>query len=88
MYSLRYGTLPIVHRVGGLADTVIDDVTGFVFEAASADALLAAIKRATRAFARPAKWREMQLKGMSLDFGWPRAAREYLSIYAPLVRTD
>jgi starch synthase len=86
MYSLKYGTPPIVHRVGGLADTVDDGVTGFVFEEPKATALAAAIKRAATAFAKPDLWRAMQLRGMAKDFGWHRSAREYLDVYRSLIR--
>ncbi len=86
MYSLRYGTPPIVHRVGGLADTVEDGVTGFVFDEPKVAALVAAVRRAKTTFARPEAWRPMQLRGMAKDFGWPRAAQEYLSIYESLIR--
>ena len=86
MYSLRYGTPPIVHRVGGLADTVEDGVTGFSFEEASPAALGAAIKRARSTFDDPHAWRAMQLRGMSKDFGWPRSAQQYLDVYHQLLK--
>jgi starch synthase len=86
MYSLRYGTPPIVHRVGGLADTVVDGVNGFVFEKATVAALTAAIGRAAKLFARPSLWREMQVRGMADDFGWDRAAKEYLAVYQSLLK--
>src|SRR5207245_7250120 len=53
MYSLRYGTVPVVRAVGGLADTVQDGVTGFVFEKYLPEAFLAALRRALRAFREP-----------------------------------
>lgn len=85
MYSLRYGTPPIVHKVGGLADTVEDGVTGFAFDIPKAGALVAAVKRAASAFAKPEVWRPLQLRGMAKDFGWPRAAQEYLALYKSLI---
>ena len=88
MYSLKYGTPPIVHRVGGLADTVEDGVTGFTFDVPRTSALAAAIKRAAAMFAKPEVWREMQLRAMAKDFGWPNAAREYLTVYDSLLRKD
>ncbi len=87
MYSLRYGTVPIVRRVGGLADTVVDDSpgqaapTGFVFEDYTAAALLGTIRRALAAFRNPSKWRALQAAGMSQDHSWDRSAREYVKIY-------
>ena len=81
MYSLRYGTPPIVHRVGGLADSVEDGVTGFVFDEPRAGALAAAVKRAQQLFEKPRAWRALQLHGMAKDFSWQRAAHEYLGIY-------
>jgi starch synthase len=86
MYSLRYGTPPIVHRVGGLADTVEDGVTGFVFNEPRVAALIGGVKRAAAAFAKREVWRPMQLRGMAKDFGWPRAAKEYLEVYNSLTR--
>jgi len=89
MYAMRYGTLPVVRRVGGLADTVVDagepgcnlgvpDATGFVFGECSAAAMTDAFERALQAWrAYPANWRRMQRNAMSQDFGWRRSAREY-----------
>lgn len=87
MYSLRYGTPPIVHRVGGLADTVEDHVTGFSFREPTPLALAEAIKRARTAFADAHAWRAMQLRGMQKDFGWPRSAQQYLDVYRQLLKT-
>jgi len=81
MYSLRYGTVPIVRAVGGLADTVEEGVTGFVFKEYTAEALLQALHRALRAFQDPQKWRTLQLAGMKQDHSWDRSAREYVRIY-------
>ena len=88
MYSLRYGTVPVVRATGGLADTVDDaDRTpnggnGFVFEDASGAALLAALRRALTVFREdPARWRTLQQAGMSRDFSWHVSARAYLEAY-------
>jgi starch synthase len=87
MYSMRYGTVPVVRRVGGLADTVRDyspghpDATGFVFEEYTPAALLAALSRALALFREPAAWRALQLAGMRQDHSWDRSAREYVKIY-------
>jgi starch synthase len=88
MYSLRYGTVPIVRRVGGLADTVQDywpgrfDATGFVFNEYTEWALLDAIRRAIWVY-RDNKdaWRALQVNGMAEDLSWDRSAREYVKIY-------
>jgi starch synthase len=87
MYSLRYGTVPIVRRVGGLADTVTDEqfsrrkATGFVFDAHTPEALLGTVRRALSTFGNPGRWKELQLEGMAQDHSWDRSAREYVKIY-------
>jgi starch synthase len=86
MYSMRYGTVPIVHAVGGLYDTVTDyasgrNAAGFVFSDYRPAALLDAIARALRVFADKRKWRALQLAGMRQDFSWDRSAAEYVKIY-------
>jgi starch synthase len=90
---LRYGTLPLVRRVGGLADTVVDcalenlddgTATGFVFDELSVDGLLSAVRRAFALFRRPEQWVAVQRRGMGLRFDWPTAAQHYLAIYQSL----
>jgi len=90
MYSQRYGTIPIVRRTGGLADTVIDAIpetladntaTGIVFREASAGSLLEACKRAMLLYSSPDVWRKMQVNAMGKDFSWQRSAQEYLELY-------
>ena len=90
MYSLRYGTAPIVHRVGGLADTVVDatpenlkagTATGFVFDTMSGAALVAAVERALALYANARAWRKVQLAGMRQDFSWRTRAEQYLALY-------
>jgi starch synthase len=90
MYSLRYGTLPIVHRTGGLADTVVDATeeamargvaTGFVFDAPTPPALSEAVTRALRLYRRPELWRRLQVTGMRQDFSWESSASHYLDLY-------
>ena len=82
LYGLRYGTLPIVRRVGGLADTVSDGHTGFCFDAANADALADCVHRAaaTRRDA-PEVWAGMQAAAMGGDHSWAGPARQYLALY-------
>jgi starch synthase len=87
MYSLRYGTIPIVRAVGGLADTVVDysprrtQANGFVFHDYSPGALLEALERAIALFRNKPKWLALQAAGMKLDLSWDRSAREYVKIY-------
>jgi starch synthase len=90
MYSMRYGTPPVVRRTGGLADTVVDateenlrarTATGFVFDEASTRALLGAVRRALVAAREPVLWSGIQRAGMARDASWSRAAPEYLNLY-------
>ena len=87
MYSLKYGTVPIVRSTGGLVDTVVDATvpdsfgTGFRFDDADAGALLDAVDRACRAFSHPQRWRQIQRWGMEQDFSWEAAAAKYEEIY-------
>ena len=88
MYSLAYGTLPIVRSVGGLKDTVIDaeadptNATGFAFETPQPYALLACIRRALLMYHEaPEKIADIQLRAMQTKFTWQAAAKEYVDIY-------
>lgn len=87
LYGLRYGTLPVVSKVGGLADTVADGVTGFQFEPVDTEQLALAIERACDLFATPAKWRAMMRKAMTQDVGWDTAALAYRSLYERLLES-
>jgi starch synthase len=80
MYSMRYGTVPIVRAVGGLADTVTPK-TGFSFQDYSPAALVGALQAALTAYAKPRTWRALQVAGMRQDFSWDRSATEYVKIY-------
>ncbi len=84
MYSLRYGTPPIVHATGGLRDTVENGVTGFVFAEPSPHSLWLAVERAFDLYSRPAEWKRMMLAGMHKDFSWEHSARQYLGVYQEL----
>ena len=87
MYSMRYGTVPVVRATGGLDDTVTDynDAagmgTGFTFRPYTAPALLEAMERAKAVFANPSNWKRLQVAGMRQDFSWDRSAREYVKLY-------
>lgn len=85
MYSQRYGTVPIVHGVGGLKDTVEDEVTGFVFTEPSANGLWLTVERALAAYADRPHWRRLMLAGMTRDFSWEVSAKEYATLYRKLV---
>lgn len=87
MYSLRYGTVPVVRAVGGLADTV-DARTGFLFEDYTPAALLDALQRALAAFRQPPKWGALQRAGMGRDFSWDRSAQEYVKIYERVLKAS
>ncbi len=87
LYSLRYGTVPVVRAVGGLDDTVADaddsprEATGFKFGSYTAAAMLAAIRRALTAFSNPSRWSEIQRAGMRRDHSWDASAAEYVKVY-------
>jgi len=87
MHALRYGTVPVVRRTGGLADT-IDDFhpragkgTGFVFDDYTPDALIASVKRALQVYRDPKRWKSIMQAGMKLDFSWKSSAKEYVKVY-------
>jgi starch synthase len=80
LYGLRYGTLPVVRRTGGLADTVTD-MTGIVFDGMTAPSLAGALRHACDRFSRPELWRKMQRNAMGRDFSWTSAARKYVGLY-------
>ena len=85
MYSMRYGTVPVVHAVGGLADTVTPK-TGFVFDDYSPAALQGCLARALDTFRDRRKWRALQKAGMARDFSWDRSAKEYVKIYDRVIK--
>ena len=90
LYSLRYGTLPVVREVGGLADTVVDasdqametgTATGFVFRQPLASEFLGAARRAIELWHDQGAWQGMQRVAMAQDFSWQRSAERYLELY-------
>ncbi|HET7004520.1 MAG TPA: glycogen synthase GlgA [Candidatus Binatia bacterium] len=91
MYSLKYGTPPIVRAVGGLKDSVQDydpannSGTGFVFTSDDADALLGAIDRGLLAYRDKANWTALRRRAMAMDFSWERSAQHYRDIYKSLL---
>ena len=97
LYSLRYGTLPIVRNTGGLADSVVDAsgddlkndlATGFKFDAATAEALEESLRRAISLFQRPRIWRKMVLTAMEQSFSWEESSQAYLDLYDSLKLDD
>jgi starch synthase len=90
MYSLRYGTVPVVRATGGLDDTIepweptAAKGTGFKFSAYSGVMMLNCIQEALKAFKDQTKWNKLMLNGMKKDFSWTSSAREYVKIYERL----
>ncbi len=85
MRAQRYGSLPIGRRVGGLADTIEDGVTGFLFDAYTAPALEDAAFRGLASFSRPAEWAGKMREAMARDFSWERSVEGYLDVYRRVV---
>jgi len=98
LYSLRYGTIPIVHKTGGLADTVVDakikagklknNATGFVFDKPRSSELLKTILRALKLYADRKHWDQLQKTAMQQDFSWKQSAQEYLALYTAPHKND
>ena len=95
LYSMRYGTPPVVRATGGLADSVVDtdaasladgSATGFVFQDASADALAATVRRAAGIHAHAPSWQAVQRNGMRQDWSWRRSAEAYVELYREALR--
>ncbi len=91
MYSLAYGTVPIVRATGGLDDTiqpfdpVAGDGNGFKFVETTSGALLETVRAAVAAYRQPDRWRRLVRNGMACDFSWDRSAKEYDSLYQQLL---
>lgn len=90
LYSLRYGTIPIVNNVGGLADSVTDlneqygnlnVATGFIMKQTSSEALYTQIVKAINIYQDPNKWLQLMKNGMNKDFSWARSANDYITLY-------
>jgi starch synthase len=95
LYSLRYGTVPIVRKTGGLADTVlplpagarqVGQATGFHVEEDTAEALLAVLRRAVGVYQDQLMWGQLVQAGMTTDVSWARSARAYDRLFVSLVR--
>lgn len=91
IYSLKYGTVPIVRKTGGLADTVKDwdealakgerTGTGFSFSGYNENELLRTVERTLEVFRDKSAWHKIQLNGMKKEYSWERSAKEYLVLY-------
>jgi len=92
LYAQRYGTVAIVRRTGGLADTVTDaglaGATGFVFGEATSAGLMGCVERALTLYKEPLTWRRLQLKSMTEDFGWDASADRYIALFRQLTGID
>lgn len=94
MYSLIYGTPPVVHQTGGLADTVRDLTqypstgTGFVFREPTPESMTSALRRAVDAWSDQKSWSDLQKRGMSEDFSWDAAASSYMRLYRAVRKAD
>jgi starch synthase len=97
LYALAYGSLPLVHCVGGLADTVVDTslenladdlATGFVFQKFDRPSFVAAIRRAFALKQRRLEWKAVERRAMTQDFGWETSALRYEDVYRELLGTD
>ncbi len=92
LYSLRYGTVPIVRATGGLADTVInydlysDTGTGFSFTGYSVEEMLIAIKRALMVYSDPQRWEDLVKRDMVQDWSWERSASKYMELYEKIIQ--
>jgi len=91
MYSIKYGTVPIVRATGGLDDVIVDydedpeNSNGFKFGPATKEALYYAITRAVRLFDNDKEWKKLMLRGMGCDFSWDRAAGQYVKLYQKIM---
>jgi starch synthase len=92
LIALRYGTVPIVRRTGGLADTIrawdprTEQGTGFVFDALTPAACRAAVTQALGVFGQPTAWSRLVRNGMAEDFSWEASAEKYVSCYRKAVK--
>ena len=90
LYSMRYGTIPIASRVGGIIDTIVDaglagtpcqEASGILFDGEDAASMTAAVSRAFALYENPSRWHAMQCNAMAADFSWEQPAQEYIAVY-------
>lgn len=84
MIAMRYGTIPVARKTGGIADTIEDGKTGFLFEDHSAHSLSTAINRALKSYSDKKIWSKIIGNAMGMDFSWERSAKMYIEIYSRL----
>ncbi|MBN2600722.1 MAG: glycogen synthase [Candidatus Marinimicrobia bacterium] len=89
MVAFKYGTVPLVHQTGGLADTVVrwdgQSGNGFLFELYSADDLIQSVLEAIFVYSDKNQWRRIMLNGMAADFSWQQSAKQYMELYRSLI---
>ena len=94
MYSLAYGTVPLVRETGGLADTVVrfnedtGEGNGFMFKKYDASALLKELKRALNVFEDEKTWQKIMRSGMKSDFSWKSSAKKYIELYKTVLNNN
>ncbi len=94
MYSLAYGTVPVVHRTGGLADTVrtwdpaSGEGNGWTFTEFSVEAFVAAVRAALAVYRRPEQWHRVMRNGMTEDLSWAASVERYQELYRRLLRDE
>ncbi|MBU4319962.1 MAG: glycogen synthase GlgA [Thermodesulfovibrionales bacterium] len=92
LIAMRYGTIPVARRTGGLADTVLDhrplegEGTGFLFSDYTADALQGCLKRALCVYVNKARWKKLIRSAMKMNFSWPDSAKRYIELYDKVTR--
>ncbi len=94
MYSLAYGTVPVVRETGGLVDTVIPfnektgEGTGFLFKKYDAETLMKELKKALKLFEDKKTWIKIMRNGMKADFSWHSSAKKYLDLYKKILNSN
>lgn len=86
MFALRYGTIPVVRKTGGLADTVFEGQNGFVLQNRDSNELIAATERAVSCYREPAKWEDIVKSAMNGSYGWDQSAVEYEKMYKTAIQ--
>lgn len=90
LYSMRYGTIPIASRVGGIVDTIVDtgldgapanEASGILFDGEDAQSMIAAVSRAFALYENPSLWHAIQCNAMAADFSWEQPAQDYIAVY-------
>ncbi len=87
MRAQRYGTIPVARRVGGLADTIEDGITGFLFDEYTPGGFMRAVMQAVDMYGDQPAWHSMMREAMSRDFGWERSEAKYLEVYRRILTT-